>query len=185
PSLPARGNCGRPAVLAGARFVVLVVALTAATLGIACRSALGLSVVAMVFLVLGDQERFQAWVYQFLMIAMFLAAVPGPTALLLARWWYIATYVYSGLSKLDVTFCHELGRLFLETACRPWGVDPATWPGLVRNGAILAMPVGEIAVALALCHPATRRSGRFVAVLLHVILILLLGPWGLGHSAIV
>jgi hypothetical protein len=47
------------------------------------------------------------------------------------------------------------------------------------------MPAWEIAVALGLSFPATRRLGRLGAVVLHVALLLILGPWGMGHSTIV
>src|SRR5262249_18233033 len=106
-------------------------------------------------------------------------------AVSLARWWYIATYAYSGLSKLDVSFCRELGGSLLDTACGLWGVDSQRWPAGARTFAILAMPAWELLVALLLGIPATRGAGRIAAALVHGALIAILGPWGMRHSAIV
>jgi hypothetical protein len=55
----------------------------------------------------------------------------------------------------------------------------------MRNGAILAMPVWEIAVALGLCFGRSRRWALAGAILMHAALVGILGPWGLGHSVIV
>jgi hypothetical protein len=101
------------------------------------------------------------------------------------RWWFVSLYFYSGLSKLDASFCQELGNLFLTTALRPTGLDPAGWPATWRIAAILAMPVGELAVAAALLVPRTRRLGLAAALVLHAALLGILGPWGLDHSTIV
>jgi hypothetical protein len=176
-----------PAAVSRALFAVLLGSVASATAGIAWRGCLGLGLLVLSLLILGDQQRFQAWAYQFLMIALFLATLPPARALALARGWYVATYAYSGLSKLDVSFCRELGRAFLETAVRPLGMDPAAWPAAPRDAAILAMPIGEIALAMALSLPSTRRPGRWGAAGLHGVLIALLGPWpgGMGHSTIV
>jgi hypothetical protein len=176
-----------PAPVSWALLALLLGALAAATLGMAWRACLGISLLVLTFLILEDQHRFQAWAYQFGMVGLFLAALPEDRALALARGWYVATYAYSGLSKLDVSFCRELGKRFLDVAVRPLGMDPSTWPTAVRVAAILAMPAWEIAVALGLSLPATRRPGRVGAVVLHGALLLILGPWpwGMGHSTIV
>jgi hypothetical protein len=168
-------------------FSVLLVVIAAAAAGIAWRQALGSSLVVLVVFILGDQHRFQAWVYQYVMVALLLATLPAASGLALARGWYVATYAYSGLSKLDASFCSELGARFLETGGRLVGLDPAGWLPPARIAAILAMPAWELAVALALGLnlPVSRRLGRPGAVVLHGALIAILGPWGMGHSAIV
>jgi hypothetical protein len=168
-----------------ALFAVLIGSIAAATAGFAWRKSLALALVVLTFLILQDQQRFQAWVYQFGMVALFLAALPEAQALALARWWYIATYAYSGLSKLDASFCHELGERFLETAVHPLGLAPEGWPPAVRCAAILAMPAWEIAVAIGLSIPSTRRLGRAGAVALHLTLLMILGPWGMAHTTVV
>jgi hypothetical protein len=174
-----------PPSVSWALFAVLVGSVAAATVGIAWRKALGLALVVLTFLILQDQHRLQAWAYQFGIVALLLAALPAAQALALTRWWYVATYAYSGLSKLDVSFCRELGERFLTTAVRPFGLVPEAWPAAVRGAAILAMPAWEIAVAIGLSFPATRRQGRAGAAVLHGALIAILGPMGMEHSTIV
>jgi hypothetical protein len=119
------------------------------------------------------------------MTSFLLAALPGGEGLRYARWWFVALYAHSGLSKLDISFCEGLGYLFLKTAATPFGLDPSTWPGAWRTLSVLAMPAGEIAVAALLALPATRRVGRAGATGLHLALLGILGPWGLRHSTIV
>jgi hypothetical protein len=136
-------------------------------------------------LVLGDQHRFQAWIYQFGMVALFLTSLPANAALTLSRWWFVSTYAYSGLSKLDASFCGELGLRFLETLCRPLGLDCMGWPAIFRSAAILVMPGWELLVAMALSVPGTWRLGRAGALVLHGSLLAILGPAGMGHSPIV
>ncbi len=166
-------------------FVVLLVAVAASAAGVAWRATTGLAIGLMTALILEDQHRFQPWAYQYLMTSLLLAALPEREGLRYARWWFVALYAHSGLSKLDVSFCEGLGDLFLRTAVAPFGLDPAGWPGRWRALAVLAMPAGEIAVAALLALPATRRIGRVAAAVLHLALLGILGPWGLRHSTIV
>ena len=177
-----------PAVRGPAAWAVFLTTV-AAVLGFAAlprwRAWYGASVVLLAALILQDQHRFQPWAYQYAATGLFLAGLPGPEGLRLARWWYVGIYAYSGLSKLDASFCHELGRVFLTAGLRPFGVDPAAWPSAWRNAAVLTMPAWEVATAAALVRPGGRRVGLAGATALHFALIAVLGPAGLGHSAIV
>jgi hypothetical protein len=166
-------------------FAALLVAVAASAVGIAWRATTGLAIGLMTALILEDQHRFQPWTYQYLMTSLVLAALPEREGLRYARWWFVALYAHSGLSKLDVSFCEGLGYLFLKTAVTPLGLDPSGWPGRWRALAVLAMPAGEIAVAALLAVPASRRVGRAGAAALHLALLGILGPWGLRHSTIV
>jgi len=136
-------------------------------------------------LVVEDQHRLQAWAYQFVAVGFFLAALPRGEGLRAVRWWFAALYLHSGLSKLDASFCQELGPVFLRTAVAPLGLDPSRWPAAARTAAVLAMPAWEVAVAAALVMPRGRRWGRVGAAAFHGALVVVLGPLGLGHSAIV
>lgn len=147
--------------------------------------ALGTSAALLAALVVQDQHRFQPWVYQYVMLALLLVALPPRQALRYARWWFAGLYVHSGLSKLDVSFTREIGAVVLAVLARPFGIDPASWPDAWRDGAILALPVAEIGVAVLLVVPHTRRAGLAGALVLHALLIAVLGPWALGHSTIV
>jgi hypothetical protein len=157
--------------------------------GTACagrwRPWFGVGLGALAWLVAGDQHRFQPWAYQFAMTGLFAATRPSPLGLRLARWWFVALYAHSALSKLDVSFVDGLGLLFLRTALAPAGLDPAAWPATWRVVGVLALPAGEMAVATALAVWPDRRVGRIGAAALHLALLGILGPFGLGHSTIV
>jgi hypothetical protein len=166
-------------------FVLLLGSTVAAAVGLAARFALAVSVTLLAYLVLQDQHRFQPWVYQYLMVGLLLASLPADQALRYTRWWFASTYFFSGLSKLDHSFCAEMGQTFLSVAVEPFGLAFGSWPPLWREGAALAMPAFEVAVALALVTPSFRRTGLTGAMLLHAALLWILGPWGLRHSPIV
>jgi hypothetical protein len=163
-------------------FGLLLVSIAA---GVARRAMLVPSMALLAVLVLQDQHRFQPWVYQFLVLGLLLATLPARQAVVFARWWLIALYFHSGLSKLDLSFCREQGLSFLATALRPFGGNVEAWPVPWRVAGVLAMPAFEIAVAAALLFRRSRRLGLFGAVLIHSILILILGPGGLRQSTIV
>jgi hypothetical protein len=133
-------------------------------------------------LVLEDQDRFQPWVYQFVMFGVALATLPAGRALGLARLWTVALYFHSALSKLDVSFCREMGPALLGAGLRPIGLDPRGWPPAWRSTAALAMPAWEMAVAVGLVVRRTRPWALVGAVVQHGALIAILGPFGLGHS---
>src|SRR5262249_51785227 len=101
------------------------------------------------------------------------------------RLFFIALYFHSGLSKLDVSFLREMGPVFLDTALRTLDAGRARLSERARTCLVLAMPMSEVAIALALSFPRTRRAGVVGAVLLHAVLVVLLGPMGLRHSTIV
>ena len=177
---PAASGAAGWALLAG-----LVGALLGFAVGTRWRLWYAASLGLFVALILADQHRFQPWAYQYAMTSLLLAALPTGTGLRFARWWFVSIYVHSGLSKLDRSFCDELGPLFLRQVVRPFGADPSAWPAGLRIAGVLAMPAGEILVGALLLSAAGRRLGRVAALGLHAALIGVLGPWGLGHSPIV
>jgi hypothetical protein len=136
-------------------------------------------------LVVQDQHRFQPWAYQYAVTGLLLTTLRPRTGLRYARWWIVSLYIHSGLSKLDGSFHDELGTVFLATILRILHVEPSTVPELWRQVLIMAMPLFELVVAIALLVPRTRRLGVVGATGIHLILIVILGPLGLGHSAIV
>src|SRR5262249_7364165 len=159
-----------PPWVSWALFLALMATLALATIGVAWRKLLGLDVILVLALVVQDQGRFQPWVYQFAMAALALATTSGMTALGLVRLFIIAMYVHSGLSKLDDSFVHEMGRLFLVTALAPFGVDPSRWPNALLTSVILLMPAAEMMIGLGLCFRKTRRVALVGAIGMHLAL---------------
>lgn len=180
-----RPNVAFPMVAESCLACLLLAGVVGAGLANRWRPWFAVSLGALVGLLAGDQHRFQPWAYQYAMTGLFLAACRGRQGLNLVRWWFVALYAYSALSKFDASFCDELGPVFLRSALGPWGIDPIGWSHGWRTSAVLALPAAEIAVAAALAVPTTRAIGRVGAVVMHLALIALLGPLGLNHSAIV
>jgi hypothetical protein len=174
-----------PQATAAGSWVLFGLLLASVAAGVARRAWLGPSLVLFGVLVLQDQHRLQPWVYQYLVFGLLLATLRARQAVVFARGWLIALYFYSGLSKLDLSFCRELGVSFLATAVRPFGGNVGSWPAPWRDLAVLALPSFEIAVAMALLFRRTQRLGMLGAIVIHTVLILILGPWGLRQSTIV
>jgi hypothetical protein len=177
PALPALAGGA-----AWARFAALIAAVAA---GVLYPRAWMAAIGAGAWMVAEDQHRFQPWAYQFGLCALAMATLPAPRALACCRVVMVALYVHSGLSKLDATFARELGPLFLSVLLRPAGLDPYAWPGPIRAGLALCLPLAELLVGLGLVPRATRRLALAGAIGLHLTLLFLLGPLGLGHSTIV
>jgi uncharacterized membrane protein YphA (DoxX/SURF4 family) len=149
------------------------------------RVGLVLSIAVMIWLVLGDQLRLQPWVYQYLVMGSILATLPPRSALAFIRLYLASMYLHSGLSKLDAPFISEMGLLFVQTLGRILPFDPRRLIPPGREAFVLVLPAFEIVVAILLLIRPTRVVGYLGLVLIHATLLLILGPWGLGHSAIV
>ena len=186
PRVPFVGGWPEPVRwLAWCRLGALVATLLAVASGRGGRPVWGISLGLLVWTILGDQNRLQPWVQQYLAVALAFVVFRPTTALAVARWYAVVLYAASGLSKLDPSFVDELGRALLATSGQLVGLEPELWPSRLRAGATLAMPLAEIAIAVALVGRRTRWIGLVGSVLQHLITIMILGPWGLDHSLIV
>lgn len=137
---------------------------------------------AMAALMIADQHRLQPWAYQFVLVAIVLAVTDSRAAVGWLRLLVISFYLHSAITKLDYSFAHTLGQQFLSVLIQRLGLSLDAWSETSRVVAALAFPVGELAVALALCLARTRTLGLAAAVALHVLLLVILGPWGLNHK---
>ncbi|MDV6034333.1 MAG: hypothetical protein F9B45_30410 [Phycisphaera sp. RhM] len=133
---------------------------------------------ALAVLIVLDQHRLQPWAYQSLLYSVLFAGMSWRDG----RRWVIAIaisiYFYSASGKFDYQFVHTVGHQMVQTLASPLGgVGDATATRLA-----FALPTGELAIAIALAFPRTRRIGGVCAIAMHVTLIGLLGPWSLSHS---
>ncbi len=169
--LPATGE-----TIAIATAVVALLA-TLATWKRAYTWRLGLLVfaVAMVLLFCGDQHRLQPWAYQFVVLAIVLAAVAPWRAIVLARMLAVSIYFYSALSKFDETFLTTIGPRFRDSLLGWSGLSVDHW------GVAVMFPLGELAVAMLLVFRRTRTVGWIGSLAMHGLMLLILGPLGLGH----
>jgi len=186
PRAPFVADWPRPSrAMAWALFTLLLVSTGAVVLSRGGRLAWAASLLSFTWAILGDQNRLQPWVQQYLAIALAVVLTGRRGFMDLARWYVVVLYAASGLSKLDSAFVDELGVTFLATMGRLGGFSPESWSPGLRTGATLAMPLGEVLVAVALAVPRTRIWGLAGSVIQHVATMLVLAPWGLNHSAIV
>lgn len=132
-------------------------------------------------LVLLDQHRLQPWMYQFLVFAILVAFSKPRSALFWMRWIVISIYIFSAISKFDYQFIHTVGDQMLSTLVSFIGLDSSTWPANVRYWLVVAFPFGELLVGLGLASAKTRKLVIPFAIALHVTLLLILGPLGMGH----
>lgn len=150
------------------------------------------SVLAWVALVFVNQHRLQAWAYlaMWIQVLYLVNSASTRTSALVAagalprwRWLILSVYFYSAISKFDLTFLKTLGSQFLTTAWN--GISGANlgletvWPMWMT----MLFPVGELIVAVGLAAGFARRWFVLVAMILHVGLLWLLGPWGMQHQA--
>jgi hypothetical protein len=138
--------------------------------------------VGTLLLVLLDQHRLQPWAYQLVLVAVVLALADAVAAIILLRLLVISFYFHSALTKLDYSFLHTLGQQFLGALAGIFGASLDAWSESARLLAAGALPGAELLIALGLCCVKTRRAALVAAVLLHAVLLVILGPWGLDHK---
>ncbi|MEX0792963.1 MAG: hypothetical protein WD045_07475 [Pirellulaceae bacterium] len=133
-----------------------------------------------------DQDRLQPWAYQFVLMGWVIAGGRDPARTNLLRMLALSIYFYSALSKLNQPFVVGLGRLFLEAGSELVGLQGEAWPESLRWMSLL-FPLGELLVFALLAAGWWRWRGALIAgiglgTVMHLGLLLLVGPWGLNHS---
>lgn len=146
------------------------------------RIAAGLVAISFIALVLLDQHRLQPWIVH-ISVCLLIAALAQPER----RWsylvWFTASiYIYSALGKFDAQFLHTVGQDFVHTALRGLGWDADRVDERLRLSAAAALPLFELCVGLGLLFRPARTISAIGAIFMHVLLLGLLGPWGLGHA---
>lgn len=172
------GGLSQLAVFNGGLLAVVLVGLVAAMSGFHLRLAWAVAGIALAGLIALDQQRLQPWAYQSLAYAGIFSVLPWRSG----RRWVIAItvsiYAYSALGKFDFQFLHTVGQDFVTVFAHVVGdLDPA-----VASRLAIAMPTAELTIAILLAIPQSRRWGGWLAIGMHGMLIVLLGPWWLGHS---
>lgn len=131
-----------------------------------------------------NQHRLQPWAWQYAILAL-LVALGGEAALRRGWFWLVLSiYFWSAVSKLDATFVSEYGPALLGGLKQSLGLRgiATTWTRLVDHAGSIGLVAGELGLPFLLAWPRTRRVGLVLAVLMHAVLLLALGPFGLNHS---
>lgn len=128
-----------------------------------------------------NQHRLQPWHYQLMLFAAVFLFARRRDQRPLLRWLTISVYFYSAISKADFEFLHTVGQQFLESILQVIALGSEISPRakLLLTG---LFPGIEVLIAIGLTHPRFQRVAGWSACLLHLGLMLLLGPLGLDHS---
>ena len=131
-----------------------------------------------------DLSRFQPWLYQYLAMCIVLAPALGGDARLrearalnACRLILVAVYFWSGLHKLNEAFVHHVVPFLLGPVAARVPVLAAAEPAIGY-----VAPWIEIAFAIGLALPRTRRVAAAGAIAMHAGLLALLGPWALDYN---
>lgn len=140
---------------------------------------------ALAGLFIGDQHWLQPWAWQaflLLLIDVSCAEVDDKR-----RWWMrlaCSVYLFSAISKLDVAFIDNLGRVIVSKGFAPAvGLDAAFWSPELKRLMAATMPVVELSAGVMLWTVRWRKLGLVLATAMHCGLLLALGPLGLDHHA--
>lgn len=132
-----------------------------------------------------DQNRWQPWEYQFL-LTFFIAVTnyrKPEHFFTLVAFLMAATYTYSGLHKLTPAFLTEVWvKMVLRGVFHlKYATTRNTW---VYHAGYLAA-ITEVLIGLGLFFKPTRRTSVFLLLVMHVIILLWIGPLGLRYNVIV
>jgi len=143
-------------------------------------TALYFGIVLLAILIVLDQSRLQPWVFMYAFALLSLAYLytgdgsheSTGNALDAMRVMVCGAYFWAGLQKLNATFA---GVVF------PWFVKPLVMgplPDWSGPGLAICVALFEALIGLFLLFPATRRPGIAMSLLMHVVALWALGPFG-------
>jgi len=140
-------------------------------------------------LCLWDQSRWQPWVYQytFMLAALALAprAVSGPTrasvALDTCRFIVASLYVWSGLQKLNAGFVLEVVPYLSGPLVARFSESATT----LSYALGLSIAVFEAGIGAGLLTRSCRHGAVLGAVIMHLAIIVALGPWGRDWNRVI
>ncbi|RYG33441.1 DoxX family membrane protein, partial [bacterium] len=125
-------------------------------------------------LALFDINRMQPWFYQSMLMFFGLGVTRRKDAWAICGFILSATYVWSGLQKVNASFAADVFPWLLK----PLGLEalqPFWW----------LAPLLETSVGVLLIVPRTRRWGLAGAGAIHAFLLIALGPWGQSYNSVV
>jgi len=144
-------------------------------------------------LVVLDQSRLQPWLIEYSVLFGALLCLPWnnrrgwpeketASALHACRWLMIWTYFYSGLQKLGYGFVSVLASMAAPMISR-LHASSALLSIRVLRPAALGLALAECVSGVLLVFPRTRRPAVVCLILMHVTLLLWLGPLALGWNS--
>ena len=127
-----------------------------------------------------NQHCLQPWAWQAFIISILLALLPESSARVWIGRLIISIYLFSAIGKFDYQFAYSLGISFVDVVLDWLRLeDPPL--GLSKPIMALMFPAFELLIAIGLMFGSTRKLSAYAAIGLHVSLIGILSPMGLGH----
>ena len=146
------------------------------------RVALAIAILSQVILMMLNQHRLQPWAYLAVLSGGLIVACPPRQTLSWMRALLVSVYIYSALGKFDYLFATSIGNQLLQTTLGFVGISTDAWNANLQIGLTLMLPLIELIAGLLLIFQRTRRFGVVLAVGLHLVLILVLGPFGMSQK---
>jgi hypothetical protein len=147
------------------------------------RCAAVLALFAGLALLVLNQHRLQPWHWLFLMSLFWMLLLPGNARLTVIRHTICTVYVCSALSRISATPLSGMTGAIVFKSLAMLGFDELTPNNRLPIVFCHTLIVGELCVGLLLLKRGTRWAGCIGSNLLHVSLIIVLGPLGLNHHA--
>jgi hypothetical protein len=135
------------------------------------------SVLAIGVLVLADQQRLQPWVYQLVILEILLTGLSAAESIAWARMLVASIYFLSAVSKLDRSFFDAGGGQIVDGLVHCFGLN-GTLGGDNRTLFAGLVASGEMLVAVGLCWRRSRKFAWPASIVMHLLLIAALSPWG-------
>jgi hypothetical protein len=137
---------------------------------------------------LWDQNRWQPWFYQYLLMFAVLALAPAPddpecgeASLNACRLIVAAIYFWSGLQKLNINFTDDNYPWLMEPVLKHL---PEAWHEFVNGRGWVAASV-ECGIGLGLLVWPLRPLAVLAALAMHLLILFCLGPWGHKWNTVV
>lgn len=159
-----------------------LVFLTVMRSGRAAKAAALVVAVAFLALTVLDQHRLQPWVVHIALGLLLLQFADPARRMDYLRGFTVSIYAYSALGKFDAQFLHTVGQDFVGVFLERFGGDIRMLSDPTRFWLAAALPIGELLVAIGLVFRLTRAVATVAAIVMHLLLLVVLGPWGLDHA---
>ena len=131
-------------------------------------------------LILQNQQRFLPWVTQGMLILTGILLFSKRDLIRFTQMLCISIYIYSAISKYDVSFVNGIGNRFFEV---PFLASFADALGNEFRGLlILMLPTFELLIGIGLCFQQTHKVSLVCGMAMHLTLLLILGPFGLQNA---
>ncbi|MFT5641624.1 MAG: hypothetical protein ACI9A7_001729 [Cyclobacteriaceae bacterium] len=131
-----------------------------------------------------DQLRWQPWVYlySFLIIPFSISNdISDKGIITYLRLVIIAVYLWSGIHKMNPHFANENFQFIIDTY---FGFLPMDSRSIILNMGYF-IPLIEILTAIFFLIPKTRKFGVYIAIIMHLLIIVHLSPLGIDSNTIV